>query len=276
VATNTVLDRIVVAKLVEVEKIKSMKPAGFGVRSGAAVPAFRGRDFLGALRSVPPGRRAVIAELKRASPSAGIIRDPFEPAVLARAFESNGAAALSALTDVEFFRGSLAVLAEARAATGLPVLRKDFVIDAVQVEEAVAAGADAVLLIARILDDELFQGLYDEARSQGLAVLVEVHDQRDLERSLALKPAPALLGINNRNLSDFTVSVERTLALLPLIPTGITVVSESGLSDPATLDLLEKAGVHAFLIGTALMRAPDPGQALRNLVRKEGGVMVHL
>ena len=255
--TDTVLDRIVATKRREVEKLKTLGPPG--------PPAQPRRDFVAGLRNPGPGRRAIIAEIKRASPSAGVIRDPFDPGAIARAYQAAGAAAISVLTDAEFFQGSLAVLAEVRAAVDLPLLRKDFIIDRVQLEEA-AAGADAVLLIARILDDELLQELFAAARGLGLAVLVEVHDRHDLARSLALTPRPDLIGVNNRNLADFTVSVARTLDLLPLIPKEITVVSESGLSDPAVLTQLSRAGVRAFLIGTSLMRAPDPGVALRKLV----------
>ena len=148
----------------------------------------------------------------------------------------------------------------------MPILRKDFIIDRVQVEEAASAGADAVLLIARILSDGLLKDLYEYAGSKRLAILVEVHDEKDLARVLELLPAPPLVGINNRDLSDFSVSVDRTLSLLPLIPKGVTVVSESGLSDTGVLDDLLAAGVHAFLVGTAFMKSDDPGKALSRLV----------
>lgn len=256
--TGTILDRIVAQKWQEVAELKKKD-------QDREVPPTKKRDFVAALLADRPGR-AVIAEIKRASPSAGVIRDPFHPAEIARAYEANGARAISVITDEKFFQGSLAVLREVRAATGLPLLRKDFIIDRVQIEEAAEAGADAVLLIARILSDELFADLYRAAGEMELDSLIEVHDGDDLRRALALRPAPKLIGINNRDLSDFTVSVSRTLDLMPDIPPGAAVVSESGLSDPATLDRLCRAGVRAFLIGTSLMKAADPGEALRRMV----------
>jgi indole-3-glycerol phosphate synthase len=256
--TGTILDRIVAVKRREVEELKKKD------RDREVPPAPR-RDFLAALRSERPGR-AVIAEIKHASPSAGVIREPFHPAEIARGYEANGARAVSVLTDEQFFQGSLAVLRQVRAAVDLPLLRKDFIIDRLQIQEAATAGADAVLLIARILSDELLAGLYAAANELGLASLIEVHDEDDLRRALALRPEPKLIGVNNRDLADFSVSIGRTLGLLPRMPPTITLVSESGLSDSATLDRLREAGVHAFLIGSSLMKAPDPGAALRRMV----------
>ena len=262
-ATNTILDKIVAKKIGEVEKLKSLprlKPIDMPLTTDPA------RDFIQALTDPEKPGRAIIAEIKRASPSEGVIREPFRPAEIAADYETNGARAISVLTDLEFFQGSIGVLQEVRKTVGLPLLRKDFIIDSIQVEEAARAGADAVLLIARILDDELLNQLYQRAASLNLAALIEVHDQNDLERTLALSPQPTLIGINNRDLADFSVSIERTKKLLPLIPKNVTIISESGLHDSDSLNDLANAGAHAFLIGTALMKAQDIGRALRSFI----------
>jgi indole-3-glycerol phosphate synthase len=261
--TGTILDRIVAKKLAEVEKLKSLPRPGPPRERRSKNP---GENFLRAVRDKEKKGRPIIAEIKRASPSAGVLRDPFLPAGIAKAYKQNGARAVSVITDQEFFQGSLEALIEVGDTVDLPLLRKDFIIDRVQVEDAAGAGAGAVLLIARILSDDLLKELYEMSASLSLAPLIEVHDKKDLERALALSPAPGLVGINNRDLSDFSVSVDRTLSLLPEIPEGVTIVSESGLSDPATLDRLMDEGVDAFLIGTALMKADDAGEALRRLV----------
>jgi indole-3-glycerol phosphate synthase len=258
--THTILDKIVAQKLNEVEKLKSASPVRPPGLSRAP------HAFVAALKDPAKRGRPIIAEVKHASPSAGVLRSPFDPVAIARAYEKSGARCLSVITDKKFFQGSLAYLRQVRAAVGLPILRKDFIIDPVQVEEAAAAGADAVLLIARILDDALLRALYRLALERTLDALVEVHDEKDLERALKLRPAPALIGVNNRDLSDFSVDVKRTLKLLPLMPEETLAVSESGLSDPRVLDDLMESGVDAFLIGTSLIKAADPGAALHELV----------
>jgi indole-3-glycerol phosphate synthase len=223
------------------------------------------RDFVSALRGrVASGEAAVIAEIKKASPSKGVLRDDFRPGEIAASYERNGATALSVLTDERFFQGSAAALAAARSACALPALRKDFVIDEWQVFESRAIGADAILLIAAVLDDPELADFEAAAQALGMGVLVEVHDERELERALRLKSP--LLGINNRNLRTFEVSLETTLAMLPRVPPGRVVVTESGIAGAGDVRRMVDAGVHAFLVGETLMRAPDPGAALRQLL----------
>lgn len=223
------------------------------------------RDFVAALRSrVAERRAAVIAEVKKASPSKGVLREDFHPAEIAASYARHGAAALSVLTDERFFQGSAAALESARAACTLPVLRKDFMIDAYQLYEARAMGADCILLIAAVLDDAELAEFEATAQALGMAVLVEVHDADELDRALRL--ATPLVGINNRDLRSFEVSLDTTLALLPRVPAGRIVVSESGIHAPADVERLRGAGVHAYLVGEAFMRAPDPGAALANLI----------
>jgi indole-3-glycerol phosphate synthase len=211
----------------------------------------------------------VIAEFKRRSPSAGTLRDGAEIAEIARAYERGGADALSVLTEGPSFGGSLEDLGAARAACGLALLRKDFIVDSYQLYEARLAGADAVLLIVAALTLPGLRELRELARELGLDALVEVHDRAELE--LALEAGADLVGINNRDLRDFSVDVERTFALLDAIPAGVTVVSESGIGDPAQLARLQAAGVHGVLVGESLMRAPAPEEALRAL---RGGTAV--
>jgi indole-3-glycerol phosphate synthase len=205
----------------------------------------------------------VIAEVKKASPSKGVLREVFDPAKIAAAYARHGAACLSVLTDERFFQGSSAALAAARAACSLPVLRKDFIIDALQVDEAGAMGADAILLIVACLDDAQLRDLEAQAHALGLAVLVEVHDGAELERALRL--TTPLVGINNRNLRSFEVSLDVTLGLLDRLPPGRVVVTESGILVRADVERLRGHGVNAFLVGEAFMRAPDPGEALSAL-----------
>ena len=228
----------------------------------AAVPC---RGFYQALRkSIDRGGPAIIAEIKKASPSKGIIRPHFDPAELARAYAQAGAACLSALTDGKFFQGADTHLQQARAATHLPVLRKDFIIDPYQVYESRAIGADCILLIVAALDDVLMQELAGLATANGLDVLVEVHNREELERALLLRTP--LIGINNRNLHTFETSLQTTLDLLADMFPDRTVVTESGIHSRAHVDLMRDHDVHAFLIGEALLRAEDPGAALRALV----------
>jgi len=223
------------------------------------------RDFVGALRRrIEAGGAAVIAEIKKASPSKGVLRADFRPAEIAASYERHGAAALSVLTDAPFFQGAPEYLTAAREAASLPALRKDFLVDAWQVFESRALGADAVLLIAAALDDAEMRDFEAIALALGMAVLVEVHDERELDRALALRTP--LVGINNRNLRTFEVALETTLALLPRIPPGRVVVTESGIGGAADVRRMRAAGVGAFLVGEAFMRAEDPGLALAGLL----------
>ena len=228
----------------------------------ASMPPLRG--FADAIEArIASGQPAVIAEVKKASPSKGVIRAHFDPAAIARSYEAGGAACLSVLTDVDFFQGSDEFLRQARAACALPVLRKDFIVDAWQLYEARGLGADCVLLIAAALDDARLSEFAFIAGELGMDVLVEVHDLDELERAL---PVPArLLGINNRNLRTFEVSLQATLDLQPMVPADRVLVTESGILARADVALMREAGVHAFLVGEAFMRAPDPGTALREL-----------
>ena len=224
------------------------------------------RDFVGALRSkIAAGHPAVIAEVKKASPSKGVLRADFIPADIAQSYTEFGAACLSVLTDKDFFQGSVEYLKQARASCSLPVLRKDFMIDSYQIYESRAMGADCILLIAACLDDAQMKAMEALALSLDLAVLVEVHDEAELERALQLKTP--LIGINNRNLKTFEVSLETTLSLIGIIPADRIPVTESGIAAPADVQRLRSAGVNAFLIGEAFMRADDPGVALAQLFK---------
>jgi indole-3-glycerol phosphate synthase len=222
------------------------------------------RDFVGALRAkLAAGRAGVIAEIKKASPSKGVLREKFVPAAIAESYAEHGAATLSVLTDVNFFQGSAAFLREARGACGLPVLRKDFIVDSYQVFEAREMGADCILLIAACLDDAQMVDLEAQAQALGMAVLVEVHDGAELERALGLRTP--LVGINNRNLRTFEVTLQTTLDLLGQVPAERLPVTESGILGRADVQRMRDANVHAFLVGEAFMRAPDPGKALAEL-----------
>jgi len=222
------------------------------------------RDFVGALRrKIEAGHAGVIAEVKKASPSKGVLREHFVPADIATSYARHGAACLSVLTDAQFFQGSAAYLQEARAACELPVLRKDFMVDAYQVYEARAMGADCILLIAACLDDAQMADLEACAHELGMAVLVEVHDGAELDRALKLRTP--LVGINNRNLRTFEVTLDTTLGLLSRVPADRLLVTESGILSAADVQRMRSANVHAFLIGEAFMRQPDPGVALATL-----------
>ncbi len=260
---SDILAKIVAVKRDEVAAAK--KRRGFASLRDDAEALGGQRDLLASLRErIAAGGAAVIAEIKKASPSKGVLREDFRPAEIAASYGQHGAAALSVLTDETFFQGSAAYLEAARAASSLPVLRKDFTIDPYQLFEARAMAADAVLLIAAILNDAQLADFEATALSLGLAVLVEVHDERELDRALRL--ATPLVGINNRNLRTFEVSLDTTLSMLRRVPGERLVVSESGIHAPADVQRLRAAGVHAFLVGEAFMRAPDPGVALASLV----------
>ncbi|MCK8516610.1 indole-3-glycerol phosphate synthase TrpC [Methylonatrum kenyense] len=224
------------------------------------------RGFRSALkRAVDQGEAAVIAEIKKASPSKGVIRENFDPAAIARSYEKGGASCLSVLTDRDFFQGHDLYLQQARQACQLPVLRKDFMIDAYQVWEARMLGADCILLIVAALSDDRMAELDGLARELGMDVLVEVHDEAELERALVLEPD--LLGINNRNLRTFDTDVGTTLRLLPRVPAGTLLVTESGLATREEVATMRKAGVHGFLIGESFMRADEPGHKLEELFK---------
>ena len=228
-------------------------------RAAAAPPP---RDFVGALRAkIAAGFPAVIAEIKRASPSKGLLREHFDPAAIATSYQAGGAACLSVLTDRDFFQGAHEHLALARAACALPVLRKDFITEPYQVHEARALGADCILLIAAALARQDMQGLEASAHALGMAVLVEVHDAAELDSALALQTP--LIGINNRDLRTFETRLDTTLDLLPRVPAGRVVVTESGILSPEHVARMRTAGVGAFLVGEAFMRAADPGAALK-------------
>jgi indole-3-glycerol phosphate synthase len=252
----SILERIVAAKRAEVTRAKKERPGAEADARNAPPP----RDFVGALRAKKP---AVIAEIKRASPSRGVLRADFDPASIAKSYQAAGAACLSVLTDVEFFQGGGEHLVAARAACHLPALRKDFVIDPYQVYESRALGADCILLIAACLEQGEMRELEAIAHRLGMAVLVEVHDGAELERALQL--CTPLVGINNRNLRTFETTLQTTLELLPRVPAGRLVVTESGILSRADVARMREAGVHTFLVGEAFMRAPDPGQALHSL-----------
>lgn len=261
-ATPDILKRILARKAEEVAERARRRPLRTLSEMVEGAPAVRG--FARAIRArVAIGQPAIIAEIKKASPSKGVLRADFRPAEIARSYERHGATCLSVLTDADFFQGSDEHLEAARAACGLPVLRKDFTIDAYQVYEARALGADAILLIVAALADERMRELAARAFELGLDVLVEVHNAAELERALTV-PSP-LIAINNRDLHTFEVSLGTTLGLLPSIPTGRVVVTESGIHTARDVALMRERAVDAFLIGEAFMRAPDPGAALREL-----------
>lgn len=255
--TATILDRIVDAKRDEVRRLQPRADALD--RAARAVP--RTRDFEAALRAGETVR--LIAEVKRRSPGAGRIRPDLDPAALARAYEAGGASAVSVLTDGPHFGGSLDDLAAVRAAVALPVLRKDFVIDPLQLLEARAAGADAVLLIVRILDDALLARLHTRALELGMAALVEAHDAEEVERALAA--GARILGVNNRDLRTFGTNLDVTFDLVDRVPGDVVLVSESGIGGPADVDRLGGAGVDAVLVGEWLVRRPDPTSAAVSL-----------
>jgi indole-3-glycerol phosphate synthase len=259
---SDILEKIVAVKHQEVAAAQRRKPLA-AVRSDAESRVLT-RDFVGAMRSkIAAGHPAVIAEIKKASPSKGVLREEFIPADIAQSYAEHGAACLSVLTDVEFFQGSVDFLKQARASCQLPVLRKDFMVDAYQIYESRAMGADAVLLIAACLDDAQMKDFEAIARNLDMAVLVEVHDQAELERALKLQTP--LIGVNNRNLKTFEVSLDTTLSLRAQVPADRILVTESGIQTRDDVLRMGAAGVGAFLVGEAFMRASEPGEALAAL-----------
>ena len=256
---SDILEKITATKLEELKVLKSRKSLE-AVRADAWSRVLT-RDFEGALRAkVSQGAAGVIAEVKKASPSKGILRDPFEPADIAQSYAQHGAACLSVLTDQQYFQGSIDYLKQARASCDLPVLRKDFLVDPYQVYESRVMGADCILLIVACLEDAQLKEFEAIARSLDMAVLVEVHDEKEMERALALKTA--LIGVNNRDLKTFEVNLDTTLNLKKMVPADKILVTESGISGAVDVKRLREQGVNAFLVGEAFMRAKEPGVAL--------------
>jgi indole-3-glycerol phosphate synthase len=256
---STILDRIVASKRREVAQARERVPSAELERRAEAMPP--ARDFRAALER-GPGLQ-FIAEVKKASPSAGVIRADFDPVAIAHTYDRHGAACISVLTDEPFFQGKLEYLTAVRAAVSRPVLRKDFLLDRYQLLEARAAGADAVLLIAEILDDETLPLLLEQTRELGMQALVELYDRENLSR--VLDCGARLVGINNRDLRTFVTRLEHTLELATGLPTGVCLVSESGIRTRADVERLEAGGVQAVLVGETLMRAPDIGPKLDEL-----------
>jgi indole-3-glycerol phosphate synthase len=262
--TPTILKKIITRKAEEVAEAQAVMP--LSTLEAQLVDAPQVRNFVGALRDkLAVGQSAVIAEVKKASPSKGVLREDFNPAQIGKSYAEHGAACLSVLTDRDFFQGAPEYLQQARAASGLPVLRKDFMIDPYQVVEARVIGADCILLIAACLSDAQMDELAAAAQALGMAVLVEVHNQDELERTLSLKTPLEMVGINNRNLHTFEVSLQTTLDLLPIIPKDKLVVTESGILAPEDVVLMREHNVNAFLVGEAFMRADNPGEKLAEL-----------
>ena len=259
---SDILNKIIAVKREEIAAAIKRKPlAEMRLDAESRVQT---RDFVGALRGkIAAGKPAVIAEIKKASPSKGVLRADFIPADIAQSYAEQGAACLSVLTDQQFFQGSVDYLKQARASCGLPVLRKDFIIDAYQVYESRVMGADCILLIAACLDDAQMKSLEQLALSLDMAVLVEVHDEAELERALKLKTP--LVGINNRNLKTFEVTLDTTLGLLGKVPADRILITESGIMNAGDVKRMREAQVNAFLVGEAFMRADDPGAALAQL-----------
>ena len=260
---SDILQQILATKREEIAVARRAVPPDEIERRARAQP--QARDFVGALKKkIAAGTAAVIAEIKRASPSKGLLRENFDPAAIAKSYEAGGAACMSVLTDRQYFQGGPEHLSAARSACGLPALRKDFIIDPYQVFEARAIGADCILLIAAAAGVSELRELERLAYGLGMAVLVEVHDQEELDVALSLDTP--LLGINNRNLRTFATSLQTTLDLLPRIPGDRLVVTESGINDRRDVARLREHGVHAYLVGEAFMRAADPGRALKDLL----------
>jgi indole-3-glycerol phosphate synthase len=258
--SNSILDEIVASKWREVAAARQRMPLDEMEHQAAEAPP--PRDFRGALTG--PGPIQLIAEVKKASPSAKVIRADFDPIAIARTYQAHGAACLSVLTDAPYFQGHLSYLARIRASVAIPLLRKDFIVDEYQVVEARLAGADAILLIAEILDDAQLVGLQARARALGMTALVEFHEEENLPRVVA--SGANLVGINNRDLKRFATDLERTFRLRDQIPSEVTLVSESGIRTRRDVERLEAAGISAILVGETLMRADDVGRAVERLL----------
>lgn len=259
--TGTILDEILAYKADFVAARRSQVPEEALRARIADLPACRG--FVGAMQAASATGSAVIAEVKKASPSKGVIRPDFDPVTIAESYAAAGATCLSVLTDEQYFQGSDDYLTRIREAVSLPLLRKDFIVDAYQLAESRLVGADCVLLIVSALTSDQLSDYYGAATDLGLDVLIEVHDAAELAVALTLEPA--FIGINNRNLKTFETSLENTFQLLPLIPDGVTVVTESGIHKREDVAAMQARNVNAFLVGEAFMREPDPGAALRSL-----------
>jgi indole-3-glycerol phosphate synthase len=257
---TTILDKIVATKREEIARAKAARPLDSLLAELSAAPPVR--NFFRAVTS--PGPIHLIAEVKKASPSKGVLRADFNPVEIARTYEQHGASAISVLTDVEYFQGSLDYLRQIRQAVSLPLLRKDFILDKYQLVEARVAGADGVLLIAECLDDCNLRALFNEAVGLGLTPLVELYDAENLPR--VLEAGAVLIGINNRDLRTFEVDLDRTLRLREKIPTECAVVGESGIRTRADVERLEAAGIEAMLVGETFMREPDIGRAVDSLL----------
>jgi indole-3-glycerol phosphate synthase len=253
---STILQTIISAKKDEVARLKKERGRFEGRTSGP-------RAFISAIRQ--PGKLSIIAEIKKASPSKGIIRSDFDPVSIAQAYYKGGAAAISVLTDETFFKGSQQHLEAARSAVPLPVLRKDFIIDPVQVLQTASMNADAMLLIVACLSGSQMQELFCAAQENGLDVLLEIHNTRELDRALKMSPLPVCIGVNNRDLSTFKTDIGTTLSIAPHVPGEITLVSESGIENSDQAKQLYKAGVSALLVGETLMRADDPEKVIQEL-----------
>jgi indole-3-glycerol phosphate synthase len=255
---STILDTIISAKKEEVKLLKRERGKYHGRTSEA-------RSFINAIRQ--PGKLSIIAEIKKASPSKGIIKADFDPVSIAETYLRGGAAAMSVLTDEKFFMGSQQYLEDARNAVTLPVLRKDFIIDPIQVEETASMNADAMLLIAACLSDAQMQELFCAAQENALDVLLEIHTMKELDRALKLSPLPACIGVNNRDLATFKTDIATTLSIAPHVPLGdIVLVSESGIENNDQAKQLYKAGVSAILVGETLMRAQNPEKSMKDLI----------
>lgn len=265
-STGTMLDQILAHKRAEVAARSGLRPKSMLRERAQSAPPTRG--FAATIASqIKAGVPAVIAEVKKASPSKGLIRADFDPVAIARSYQAGGASALSVLTDEQFFQGHDDYLTAARNAVDLPVLRKDFVVDEYQLFEARVLGADCVLLIVAAMDIIALTVLYHSARALGLDALLEVHDETELAAALSLQPS--LIGINNRNLKTFETNLETTYRLLPGIPEGVAVVTESGIASRQDVLDMRGRGVHGFLVGEAFMRAEDPGAALKAMFADE-------
>lgn len=261
---SDILEKIAATKRGEVDLARSRKPHGELRRLAEQRDPASARDFVAALRErVAKGTPGVIAEAKRASPSKGLIRENFDPEAIAGSYEAHGAACLSVLTDQAFFRAHASDLPQARAACSLPVLRKDFIVDAYQIDESAVMGADCILLIAAILDDAQLRDFEAQAMARQLSVLVEVHDRHEMQRALALRTP--LIGVNNRNLRDFSVRLENSIDLCSDLPPGRLLVAESGIASVQDVTSLKQAGIGCFLVGETFMRAANPGAALAEL-----------